>query len=1075
MGEEIQGPVSLIEHTLSIDEVAKKYNVDVNAEQPTASKGLAHTEAQERLNAQGLNVLSPPPTQSALVRFLKFFLSMFNILLIVAGLCSFFLYAIEKDNDHLITGPFLIGAAIMNSLIEFYELQKSAQLLNSFKNMVPSKCNVIRSGEIVSIDASELVNGDIVFVKLGDKVPADIYLFHCSDLKVDNSNLTGEAEPQSRSVENTAKNPFEATNLAFNGTLIVSGEGYGIVIRTGDTTLIGQIAGLTQNEKKRPSALLQEINLFVKLITVFAVATATIFFFYLLFRTSNPRSNIGIAVSFAVGILTAWVPQGLPITVTVLLKIAAKRMSKKNVLVKDLPGVETLGALTLLATDKTGTLTRNQMTVALLWTEETLFSTVHDSSMYESAMMFDSSVDGLQSILHISSLCTRARVENSELPSSTQGTGKTKILGDPTDSGLLLLSAQKLRNFHELNTKFPKVLEVPFNSDTKWHLSIHHMPHPTGMYTMLLKGAPERVLKICSNILARNGLTKSLTNEHKEMFTKTYEFMAGKGHRVLAFAKLELPCEEFPEDYAFSKDKGNYPTEGFTFVGLASLEDPPKHGVREAVGNCRLAGIKVVMVTGDHPLTAEAIARTINLMISDTKPRMAQRLGVQESEIDEDKVKAIVIHGEQIDSLTEEDWDMIFSKEEIIFARTSPAHKLDIVKRAQGLGHIVGVTGDGVNDSPALKKADLGIAMNLSGSDVSKESATMVLLDDNFASVVNGIREGRLIFSNLKKGIQYVLTHSIPEVLPQLLYAVAGFPLAITPIQILLIDLFFELITASTFAYEGPESEGLMKLMPRRPVTYESIEQNRAFAEFNARFTIQDEEALKSKKKTTDLPFSAKLRRFFSLDFWRYWAFKSKGGEVLVDWDVLSWSYIYGGLIQFFGAMVTFFVTLYVQDGMGFYEALYCNKITHFKDNAQYTYNNVKKTVREGALQTAQAAFFLSILVIQFFNIFACKCRLTSPFRSYIFKNKKTWYSILAWAIFSSAFIYTPYVNHVFKMSGSFVYYPIFIAVGFGIFLFFCSWLRFWIKSKLNPVNFNPAPLGLQMHPTRWTQKSLNR
>ncbi|KAJ2749216.1 hypothetical protein IWQ56_007276, partial [Coemansia nantahalensis] len=308
-----------------------------------------------------------------------------------------------------------------------------------------------------------------------------------------------------------------------------------------------------------------------------------------------------------------------------------------------------------------------------------------------------------------------------------------------------------------------------------------------------------------------------------------YEHMASRGHRVLAFAQLQLGGAQFPADFGFDKRSANYPTDGYTFVGLASLEDPPKHGVREAVGRCRGAGIQVMMVTGDHPLTAEAIGRKINLVLGETRSGVAARTGRAVEDVGEDEYDAVVIHGEQLAAMTDDDWERVFQKPEVIFARTSPKNKLEIVMRAQSLGHICGVTGDGVNDAPALKCADLGIAMNNSGSDVSKEAAAMVLLDDNFASIVKGIEEGRLIFANLKKSIRYTVAHSVPEVIPQILYIIVPLPTILTAIMILVIDLGFELMCALTYAWEPPESStGLMKLQPRRPVTPRSIAQLRA-------------------------------------------------------------------------------------------------------------------------------------------------------------------------------------------------------------------------------------------------------
>lgn len=621
--------------------------------------------------------------------------------------------------------------------------------------MIPAKCYAIRDGKTVQLPAVELVRGDLVYVRSGDKIPADIAIFQSTEFKVDNSSLTGEADPQERTVRNTQQNPLEATNLAFNGTLAVNGEAYGIVIRTGDFTVIGQIASMTANEERRDSPMSQEIDHFVHIIASVAAVVALSFF---LVAFMVKKTSIATAVNFAIGTFISFVPEGLPATVTFLLTFAAKKMSTRNVLVKDLQGVETLGAITLLATDKTGTLTRNQMTVTYIWTgDELFFSQCQSANEVNFARKIDTNRIGVDEILHMSVMCSRARFETDQGPIMDR-----KVLGDATESGLLRFAAGNLTQFDKANDRFPKVCEIPFNSTNKWNLSIHRKPHSQGSYVIYLKGAPERVLSLSTTFFDGKSVV-ALEQSQKARFNHTYEFMASQGHRVLAFAALALPEAQYPDGIEFSKDPTNFPLTGLTFYGLVSLEDPPKHGVREAIGYCRAAGIKVMMVTGDHPLTAEAIGRKINLMLQDTKPMIAARRKCEVDRVSENDVRAIVIHGEEIDGMTEVDWLNVFSKEEIIFARTSPKHKLQIVKYAQSLGHIVGVTGDGVNDSPALKKADLGIAMNESGSDVSKEAAAMILVDDNFASTVNGIEEGRLIFQNLKKSIQYTVTHTMPQ------------------------------------------------------------------------------------------------------------------------------------------------------------------------------------------------------------------------------------------------------------------------------------------------------------------------
>ena len=540
--------------------------------------------------------------------------------------------------------------------------------------MIPAKCMCVRDGKLAQREASSLVPGDVVFIRMGDKTPADILVFSASDCQVDNSSLTGESEPQERTKDNDMENPLEATNVMFNSTLVVSGEAYGIVIRTGDGTVLGQIARLTAGEDKTASPLAHEIDNFVKLIATIAIVTAIIFF-GIAFPVNN--NNVSLAVNFAVGIFVAWVPEGLPATVTMLLTIAAKRMASQNVLVKDLQGVETLGAITLLATDKTGTLTRNQMTVTNIWTCGELYEAMNRAGAEKDVAGLDK--PGVIDVLQISALCSRAKFDRTDVPIKER-----EIQGDATESGLIRYAAEQLNNFDSLAAEYPKVFELPFNSETKWHMSIHDKPHADGPLTLYIKGAPEVVWRLCNRILTGpNGKCAELTDGYKKAYDETYEHMASRGHRVLGFAEMLLPGDQYPKDFTFDKKAKNYPLGNFIFVGLASLQDPPKHGVREAIGSCRAAGIKVIMVTGDHPLTAEAIGRKINLMLSDTKAMVAKSKGRTLDGIGEDEYHAIVIHGDQIDSLSDAEWDNIFWKDEIIFARTSPKHKLEIVRRAQ--------------------------------------------------------------------------------------------------------------------------------------------------------------------------------------------------------------------------------------------------------------------------------------------------------------------------------------------------------------------------------------------------------
>ncbi|KAJ3267791.1 hypothetical protein HK104_005618, partial [Borealophlyctis nickersoniae] len=737
--------------------------------------------------------------------------NLFNVLLGVAGIGYLVMYAVNPVNyfENVYIGIILILVAFVNAGIEFYELQKIAAILGSFTTMIPPQTDVIRSSTLTTILARDLVPGDVLYLRAGSRVPADGVVFHAAECKVDASSLTGENEPVGKwAVEGGCEKgveAFEAPNVVFNGSVVVSGEAYCVVIRTGDKTMLGQIAQLTKQEKRRRSPLSNEIHRFCHTISVLASLTAFVFFIGALIR----GRNFNYALTFGIGILIAWIPQGLAVTVTMLLTMAARRMAERMVLVKDLHGVETLGAITMLATDKTGTLTANSMTVTNVWTNNTMWFAGPGGAkacpVGERPLKVDAS--GIAQILHMSATCTRARFDRTDVKVEER-----TALGDATEGGLLRFAAQKLMNVDRLPEIYPKVFEIPFSSETKCHLTVHRKGHATGGLTLHTKGAPEYIWSMCSTIWIDNKPVP-ITDAHKKAYLDAQAQMCGKGHRVLAFAMLQLRGEKYPDNWRFDREKKNYPTSDLTFVGLVSLEDPPKHGVREAIGKLRTAGIKVVMVTGDHPLTAEALARRINLVTSPTPTRL---LSPTDLPIRSTSPTSLIIAGSVLPYLTGQDWADVLQHDELVFARTSPAQKLDIVTRAQARGHIVGVTGDGVNDAAALKKADLGIAMNKTGSDVSKEAAGMILLDDDFATIVKGVLEGRLIFQNLKKAITYSLTHIMPEVIPYLLFVLVPIPPCLTSIQILAVDLGFELFITLSFAFEPPEDEDLLMKMPPR-------------------------------------------------------------------------------------------------------------------------------------------------------------------------------------------------------------------------------------------------------------------
>ncbi|KAH9857520.1 aminophospholipid-transporting P-type ATPase [Lenzites betulinus] len=1072
--------VDIHEHGLSFDALEAELDTSFDHKDPTQSTGLSADEAKARLARDGQNILTPPKKKSALRKYWDCLVTMFNILLIIAGILEYILLGVDfKDNfANTYLGGILIGVAFLNALIEFYQLQKSEAILASFLAMIPPSCRVVRDGALATIPAADLVKGDIVLVRSGDKTPADLIVFSASDLKVDNSSLTGESEAQERFArpEGAPARPVEAVNLLFNSTLVVNGEGWGVVVRTGDHTLIGQIAALTGTESGKKSPLASEIGRFVMMVSAIAIVFAVVFF--VVGITTAYKGKGEQTVTFAVSILVAFVPEGLPSVVTLLLSIAAKRMAAQNVLVKDLQGVETLG-LTLLATDKTGTLTRNQMTVTNLWSGLRMFTAFQSNNDTETTEAFNIGAPGMREMVDVAALNSHVKFDRSDLPFDQR-----KILGDATETGLIRFAGKHIPDYDEYQKQHPRVFEIPFNSSNKWALVISEKAHKEGVLTAYIKGAPERVLAKCSTYL-KDGEELPITDDFKEKYDEAYDYMASRGHRVIACAQKLLPGDIYDPNFEFSKTDTQYPSSEYCFCGLISLEDPPKHGVREAIGTLRLAGIKVMMVTGDHPKTAEAIARKINLILGETKETLSKKTGRPVEEIYEDEVDAVVIHGDDIDSLQGWQWDQIFAKNEIVFARTSPQHKLEIVKRAQALGHIVGVTGDGVNDSPALKKADLGIAMNISGSDVSKEAANMILLDDNFASTVKGVAEGRQIFVNLKRSIQYTISHSTPEVIPQLLYVVVPIPLPLSAILILVIDLGFELFVALSFAWDKPETQdGLMRMAPRKPVNDNSITALKKRALRRTKTLRRDPETNEIIRPSRFAQYMMRVKAPFTRHFWED-ALERSEDETLVDSKLLSYAYLEAGMIETIGALVAYFVVFFKNgftpgDLRTAQKALTASpSITYFEKSSPDFVNSrgetLSATKQVDALAQAQSIVYLSIFIIQCFNVFAVKAKFRFPFGRSIVGNYYNFAGIVAGACLGMFIIYTPPLHVVF--GGSVHLSPLYwlIPVAFGVLLLAWASVRVLLLRKSVEQGRVKDIKGLMMFPTMRTMSMRSR
>ncbi|VDM47912.1 unnamed protein product [Toxocara canis] len=842
---ELKQEVRMDEHIIPIEELVKKYEIALGsiASHPcpfrhiskastvlrgkqsalcgcsfSVVQGLTSTKAAQVLARDGPNALSPPKTTPEWVKFCKNLFGGFALLLWIGAFLCYVAYSVDyftmeyPTKDNLYLGIVLMTVVVITGCFQYYQESKSSKIMDSFKNMVPTYALVRRDGEKKQLRTEQLVVGDIVEVKGGDRVPADIRIISAFGFKVDNSSLTGESEPQSRSPECTNENPLETKNIAFFSTNAVEGTCRGIVIYTGDRTVMGRIAHLASGLDTGKTPIAREIEHFIHLITGVAVFLGVTFFIIAFILGYHWLT----AVVFLIGIIVANVPEGLIATVTVCLTLTAKRMASKNCLVKNLEAVETLGSTSTICSDKTGTLTQNRMTVAHMWYDLNVEEC--DTSENQSSALRQSTRGGetRTALTRICALCNRAEFK--------PGQEDTPILrrdctGDASEIALLKYSEMALGSVSAYRANNPKVAEIPFNSTNKYQVSIHETNDGNPSYLLVMKGAPERILDRCTTILVK-GQEKVLDAKLKAEFNDAYLMLGGMGERVLGFCDYRLDQNKFPKDYAFDTEEVNFPVEGLRFVGLVSMIDPPRAAVPDAVAKCRSAGIKVVMVTGDHPITAKAIAKSVGIISegTETVEDIAIRKNCTIEEVDPREAKAAVVHGSDLREMTEDQLDeLIINHSEIVFARTSPQQKLMIVEGFQRQGKIVAVTGDGVNDSPALKRADIGVAMGIAGSDVSKQAADMILLDDNFASIVVGVEEGRLIFDNLKKSIAYTLTSNIPEISPFLTYILFGIPLPLGTVTILCIDLGTDMVPAISLAYEEAESD-IMKRQPRDPI-----------------------------------------------------------------------------------------------------------------------------------------------------------------------------------------------------------------------------------------------------------------
>ncbi|CAD6184139.1 unnamed protein product [Caenorhabditis auriculariae] len=814
--DDLKKDIVIDDHSIPLEELLSRYLT-------SATQGISDDEASSRLKRDGPNALTPPVTTPVWMKLVKSVFGGFNFLLWCAAVASFAGYMMEisstdePSKDNLYMSIILACVVTLTGCFDFYQDRKSGNVMDSFANMIPPKTLVVRGGHTKEIEVKELVVGDLVRFRGGDKVPADIRVTLARGLKVDNSSLTGESDPQTRNCVFTSKNPLETKNLCLFSTSVLEGSGEGIVVLTGDRTVVGRIAALTTQVESGPTPLAKEIGHFIKVISVVAFSVGIAFFVLAIVYDYE----ILKAIVFFMGIVVANVPEGIVPTVTVSLTLTAVKMRKKYCLVKNLEAVETLGSTSTICSDKTGTLTQNRMTVTHLWYNGKILDAEllppNEAFTDKKRYVGDPTYEKL---LRCATLCSRAHFRN---PEYNVPLAKRIVSGDASEVAIMRY-CEMIRGdgkVDEYRKERLKHTEIPFNSTNKYQVSIHTNGEAN---LLVMKGAPERILKMCSKYFD-NGETKNISKKFSRDFVKAFEQLGSYGERVLGFCDLELSRAKYPLDYKFDTENINFPTKNLRFLGLISMIDPPRPGVPEAVRVCQNAGIKVVMVTGDHPITARAIATQVHI-IEDGESVVEITKEDPTAPPDEvyggkgrlRKTNAIVVHGEQLSTMSPITLKSIVSNyQQIVFARTSPAQKLQIVEAFQSSNNVVGVTGDGVNDAPALRKADIGIAMGIAGTDVSKQAADMILLNDNFASIVTGVEEGRLIFDNLKKSIAYTLTSNIPEITPFMSHVLFGLPLPMSIVAILMIDLGTDLWPAISYAYEVPESD-IMQRAPRNPI-----------------------------------------------------------------------------------------------------------------------------------------------------------------------------------------------------------------------------------------------------------------
>jgi Ca2+-transporting ATPase len=759
-------------HALTVEESFSKLG--------SSNRGLSSVEASTKLQTHGANELEEERKAGKLALLLEKIKNPIVIVLIFAAVISL---AIEHYYDALV----ILVVIIFDMIIGFIQEYKAEAALQSLKTLTAPEAEVIRDGTEMRVKAKEIVPGDVILLEAGDKIPADARLLEGVNLETDESMLTGESTPVRKSIEALPEelSVEDRKNIVFSGTIVTQGRGKALVVTTGMKTEIGKIANLLKETQKAKTPIQKRTLDLGKKIGLFALAASIMTFIFAILRGFELVETFLFVLAAAVSAI----PQGLPIVVTVTLAIGVRRMAKRNAIIRKLQAVDTLGSATVICTDKTGTLTTNQMTARKISMGNRVIEVT--GSGFEPVGDFienNEKVDVVKDEEHRSLLLTAVLCNDSRLRRHEVDSGfRWEIHGDPTEGALIVAAAKAGIHRDKLEQEYPRIDEMPFDPKEKFMVTFN--AEKDGKIGVHLKGAPEVILEMCSYVNA--GKVSDFSKEKKAQVLDVNTQLASEALRVLALAYKTIEKEDI-EDF---KEKLRKRKVKFSFLGLVGMIDPPRSEAKKAVELCKKAGIRVIMATGDQKLTAEAIGREIGIFQEGSK----------------------IIEGAELDRMSDEELDRVIGSTSV-FARVSPVHKHRIVESLKRQGQIVAMTGDGVNDAPALKAAEIGVAMGITGTDVTKETADMVLTDDNFASIVNAVEEGRVVFENIRKVVKYLVSTNAGEILTILgaLILLPGAPLIFTPVQILWVNLVTDGLLDKFIAME-PKERDVMSNPPRKP------------------------------------------------------------------------------------------------------------------------------------------------------------------------------------------------------------------------------------------------------------------